>query len=441
MQPLLDSPPPVHPYVPGSWGPKEADELVARPRPLARALARRRGRDMERLRRRSSSAPAPAAARSPGTSPRPASGSSCSSAATGCRASRRTGTRRTSSSTTATSRPTPGTTSDGKAFQPQVHYFVGGATKLYGAALYRLRERGLRRAAPPRRHLARLADLLRRARAVLHAGRAAVRGARRPRRGPDRAAVERARIRSRPSRTSRGSSSSRTTSRPPATTRSTRRAGSGSTRRTCPTARACAAQNCDGFPCAVHGKSDAEVLGVRPALEHANVTLLTNAHAAVELETNEAGTAVTGVVVERDGETERFAGDLVVVACGAANTREAAARVGERQASERARQRLRPGRPQLHVPRSQAVLALSREENPTIFQKTLGLNDFYFSAATTSSSRSGTSRWSASRSRRCSAARSRTRRSSRRNGRSSRSRGTRSTSGSRPRICRGPRTG
>jgi choline dehydrogenase-like flavoprotein len=30
-------------------------------------------------------------------------------------------------------------TADGKAFQPQVHYFVGGATKLYGAALYRLR--------------------------------------------------------------------------------------------------------------------------------------------------------------------------------------------------------------------------------------------------------------------------------------------------------------
>ena len=29
---------------------------------------------------------------------------------------------------------------------------------------------------------------------------------------------------------------------------------------------------------------------------------------------------------------------------------------------------------------SQAVLALSREENPTVFQKTLGLNDFYFGA-------------------------------------------------------------
>ena len=47
--------------------------------------------------------------------------------------------RRTSSSTTATSRRTPGTTTTARPFQPQVHYFVGGATKLYGAALYRLR--------------------------------------------------------------------------------------------------------------------------------------------------------------------------------------------------------------------------------------------------------------------------------------------------------------
>ena len=31
-------------------------------------------------------------------------------------------------------------TSDGKPFQPQVHYFVGGATKVFGAALYRLRK-------------------------------------------------------------------------------------------------------------------------------------------------------------------------------------------------------------------------------------------------------------------------------------------------------------
>ena len=86
--------------------------------------------------------------------------------------------------------------------------------------------RGLRRAPAPRRDLARLADLLRRARAVLHAWpssttRCTARAARtRPRDTRAR------RTRSRPSRTSRGSSSSRTTSRRPATTRSTRRAAS-----------------------------------------------------------------------------------------------------------------------------------------------------------------------------------------------------------------------
>lgn len=33
---------------------------------------------------------------------------------------------------------------------------------------------------------------------------------------------------------------------------------------------------CDGFPCLVQAKSDAQVLCVDPAVEHSNVTLLTN---------------------------------------------------------------------------------------------------------------------------------------------------------------------
>ncbi len=99
----------------------------------------------------------------------------------------------------------------------------------------------------------------------------------------------------------------------------------------------------------------------------------------VRLETNEAGTAVTAVVVERDGETERFAGDVVVVSCGAANS----AALLLASASERHPNGLANGSDQVgrnytfHA--SQAVLALSREENPTVFQKTLGLNDFYWS--------------------------------------------------------------
>ena len=135
---------------------------------------------------------------------------------------------------------------------------------------------------------------------------------------------------------------------------------------------------CDGFPCPLHAKSDAEVLGVRPALKHANVTLLRNAQ-AVKLETNPAGTAVTEVVVERDGETERYAADIVVLACGAANS----AKLLLASASDKHPQGLANGSDQVGrnfmFHDSQAVLALSKEPNPTVFQKTLGVNDFYFS--------------------------------------------------------------
>ncbi len=135
--------------------------------------------------------------------------------------------------------------------------------------------------------------------------------------------------------------------------------------------------NCDGFVCAVHGKSDAEVLGVRPALEHPNVELVTNAK-AVKLETNDDGSAVTGVVVEQDGETKTYTADLVALACGAANT----AKLLFLSATDKHPNGLANGSDQVGrnymFHNSLAVLALSREENPTVFQKTLGLNDFYF---------------------------------------------------------------
>jgi choline dehydrogenase-like flavoprotein len=134
---------------------------------------------------------------------------------------------------------------------------------------------------------------------------------------------------------------------------------------------------CDGFPCLVHAKSDAEVLGVRPALEHPNVTLLTNAR-ALTLRTNESGTAVTEVEVEREGARETYAADIVVVSCGAANS----AKLLLASASDEHPHGLANGSDQLGrnytFHNSQAVLALSKEENPTVFQKTLGLNDFYF---------------------------------------------------------------
>ncbi len=134
---------------------------------------------------------------------------------------------------------------------------------------------------------------------------------------------------------------------------------------------------CDGFPFLVHAKSDAEVLGVRPALEHANVTLLANS-TAVLLSTNTAGTAVTEVVVEREGARESFTADIVVVSAGAANTAKLLlSSAGEKHPKGLANGSDQVGRNYMFH-NSQAVLAISKDPNPTVFQKTLGVNDYYF---------------------------------------------------------------
>ena len=59
MQPLLDAPPPVHPYAPGSWGPEEADDARRRARPLARAVDRSHDRPPTTARAMPQSAAAP----------------------------------------------------------------------------------------------------------------------------------------------------------------------------------------------------------------------------------------------------------------------------------------------------------------------------------------------------------------------------------------------
>src|SRR5581483_4592177 len=141
-------------------------------------------------------------------------------------------------------------------------------------------------------------------------------------------------------------------------------------------------ETCDGFPCLLHAKSDAQVMCVDPALRHPNVTLLTNAP-AWRLETSTSGREVTRVHVRRNGpagamRTETFAADVVVVAAGAINS----AALLLRSASARHPAGLANGSGVVgrhymgHV--NSVLLALSRCANPTVFQKTLGLNDFYF---------------------------------------------------------------
>jgi choline dehydrogenase-like flavoprotein len=136
---------------------------------------------------------------------------------------------------------------------------------------------------------------------------------------------------------------------------------------------------CDGFPCLVLGKADADVLGVRPALEHPNVTLLTRAN-VVRLVTNAAGTAVSEVVVEHEGEQERYSGSIVVLACGAVNS----AKLLLASATDRHPAGLANGSDELgrnyQHPVRRTVLALSREPNLAVFPRTLGVHDFYFGA-------------------------------------------------------------
>jgi choline dehydrogenase-like flavoprotein len=126
-----------------------------------------------------------------------------------------------------------------------------------------------------------------------------------------------------------------------------------------------------------HAKSDAETLTIRPILSLPNVTLLVNSM-AVKLETDASGRSVTGVVVERAGARETYEADLVVVAAGASNS----AKLLLSSASDKHPHGLANGSDQVGrnfmFHNSRAVMAISLEKNPTVYQKTLGLNDFYF---------------------------------------------------------------
>jgi choline dehydrogenase-like flavoprotein len=138
-------------------------------------------------------------------------------------------------------------------------------------------------------------------------------------------------------------------------------------------------RTCDGFPCIVDGKSDASVCGVRPALEHPNVTLLTHA-LVTKLETDPSGRVVTSVHVRREGKAETYRADVIVVACGAVNSAALLLRSkSDRHPSGLANSSGVVGRHYM-AHNNSAFVCVTTKKNPTIFEKTLALNDFYFGA-------------------------------------------------------------
>jgi choline dehydrogenase-like flavoprotein len=134
----------------------------------------------------------------------------------------------------------------------------------------------------------------------------------------------------------------------------------------------------DGFPCLLNGKADAQVMCVDPALKaYPNLTLLTGAYVS-KLETNATGKSVTGVRVTRAGQEELYAADIVVVACGALSS----ALLLLRSGNDKHPNGLANGSDQVgrnYMRHNQSILmALMKQPNDTIFQKTLAVSDYYF---------------------------------------------------------------
>ena len=137
---------------------------------------------------------------------------------------------------------------------------------------------------------------------------------------------------------------------------------------------------CDGFPCLLSAKSDAQVCAVDPALKNTNVSLLTDAYVE-KLATDGSGRKVSKVIIRREGQRYELSADIVVVSCGAINSAALLLRsANDKHPHGLANSSDTVGQHYMgHV--NSVLMALSKCPNPTIFQKSLSLNDFYFGAS------------------------------------------------------------
>lgn len=134
---------------------------------------------------------------------------------------------------------------------------------------------------------------------------------------------------------------------------------------------------CDGFPCLVNAKADAEVNAVRPAMVYSNVTLMTEAK-VLRLHTSASGREVTGVEVEIAGKRQIFSGDIVVVACGAINSAVLLLKsANEQHPNGLANSSGLVGRNYMRH-KICAIAVLGIKPHLTVYPKTLAVNDFYW---------------------------------------------------------------
>jgi len=82
-----------------------------------------------------------------------------------------------------------------------------------------------------------------------------------------------------------------------------------------PTGKCVLCSTCDGHYCQIDAKMDAEIAALRPALATGNVRLMTNANCARVLTTRD-GSRVTGVSVQHLGREQEIYADIVAVCAG-----------------------------------------------------------------------------------------------------------------------------
>jgi choline dehydrogenase-like flavoprotein len=112
-------------------------------------------------------------------------------------------------------------------------------------------------------------------------------------------------------------------------------------------------------------------------LKNTNVSLLTDAYVE-KLATDGSGRKVSKVIIRREGQRYELSADIVVVSCGAINSAALLLRsANDKHPHGLANSSDTVGRHYMgHV--NSVLMALSKCPNPTIFQKSLSLNDFYF---------------------------------------------------------------
>lgn len=136
----------------------------------------------------------------------------------------------------------------------------------------------------------------------------------------------------------------------------------------------------DGYPDPTEAKADAHVVCLKKALKHKNVTLKTN-KMVNRLLTDESGTKITGVLTKtKKGKEKIYTGDLVVVSCGAINSAALLLRsANDQHPNGIANSSGLIGR-NLMLHNNGTVVAISKEENDSIFQKSLMLTEYYHGA-------------------------------------------------------------